>query len=159
MESKFRAVNSKKKNFNEAKLRKRLKEIGEKIDRYFEELEENDNNEAFISSTDAEELKSKIEQLKERREKYQKFLRELKDSGETQISLTDPDSRAMMNNQRIEVCYNVQITVDSKHKLILDHEVTNEVKDNNQLSKMSKRAKEILEVDELEVTADKGYHV
>jgi len=156
--SKFRAVNSKKRNFNEAKLKKKLKEIDEKIDRYFEELEENDNNESNVNSPDAEELKSKIEQLKERREKYQNYLRELKDSGETQISLTDQDSRAMVNNQRIEVCYNVQLTVDSKHKLILDHEVTNEVKDNNQLSKMSKRAKDILGVDELEVTADKGYY-
>jgi hypothetical protein len=49
-----------------------------------------------------------------------------------------------MNNQRIEVCYNLQISVDEKHKLILDHEITNEVTDNNQLSKMAKRAKEVL---------------
>jgi uncharacterized protein YutD len=156
--SKFRAVNSKKRNFNEAKLRKKLKEIDEKIDMYFEELEYNDLQEGNVNSPNAEELKSKIEQLKERREEYRKFLGELKDSGETQISLTDPDSRAMVNNQRIEVCYNVEITVDSKHKLILDHEVTNEVKDSNQLSNMSERAKDILEVDELEVTADKGFY-
>jgi transposase len=118
--SKFGAVNSKKRNFNEAKLRKKLKEIDEKIDMYFEELEYNDLQENNVNSPNAEELKSKIEQLKERGEEYRKFLGELKDSGETQISLTDPDSRAMVNNQRIEVCYNVEITVDSKHKLILD---------------------------------------
>jgi hypothetical protein len=52
----------------------------------------------------------------------------------------------------------VQTTVDSKHKLIIDHEVTNEVKDHDQLSRMSKRAKEILGVEELEVLADKGYY-
>ena len=156
--SKFKAVNSKKRNFNEAKLKKKLKEIEEKIDRYFKELEDNDNSEENVNPPNVQELTTKIEQLKERREEYQKFLRELKDSDETQISLTDPDSRAMVNNQRIEVCYNVQITVDEKNKLILDHEVTNEVKDNNQLSKMSKRAKEILEVDEMEVLTDKGYY-
>lgn len=156
--SKFKAVNSKKNNFNEAKLKKKLKEIEEKIEGYFKELEENDNSEAHLSSPDAQELTAKIELLKKRREEYQKLLRELKESGENQISLTDSDSRAMVNNQRIEVCYNVQVTVDDKHKLILDHEVTNEVKDNNQLSKMSKRPKEILEVDELEVLTDKGYY-
>lgn len=155
--SKFKAVNSKKKNFNEAKLKKRLKEIEEKIDGYFKELEDNDNREAHVKSLDAQELAEKIDLLKKRREEYHELLRKLKESGESQISLTDPDSRAMVNNQRIEVCYNVQITVDDKHKLILDHEVTNEVKDTNQLSKMSKRAKEILEVNELGVLADKGY--
>ncbi len=119
--SKFKAVNSKKRNFNEAKLNKKIKEIEEKIDTYLSELEENDRD-------------------------------------ETQISLTDPDSRTMVNNQRIEVCYNMQFTVDEKHKLILDHEVTNEVKDQNQLSKMAKRAKEILGVEEIEVLTDKGYY-
>jgi len=156
--SKFKAVNSKKRNFNEAKLKKKLSEIEEKIERYFKDLEENDTSEAHVSFPDAEELKEKIELLKQRREKYQELLKNLKESGESQISLTDPDSRAMVNNQRIEVCYNVQITVDEKHKLILDHEITNDVKDNDQLTKMSKRAKEILEVDELDVAADKGYY-
>jgi len=99
--------------------------------------------------------KAKIEMLRDRRGKYQGLLKELRASGESQISLTDPDSRAMLNNQRVEVCYNVQATVDDKHKLILDHEVTNEAKDQDQLSRM---AKEILEVEGLEVLADKGYY-
>jgi transposase len=51
--SKFRAVNSKKRNFNEAKLRKKLKEIDEKIDMYFEELEYNDLQENNVNSPDA----------------------------------------------------------------------------------------------------------
>ncbi|MFQ6052328.1 MAG: transposase, partial [Candidatus Hydrothermarchaeota archaeon] len=71
--------------------------------------------------------------------------------------LTDPSSRAMVNNQRIEVCYNVQFTVDS-NKLILDYEVTNDIKDGEHLSEMGKRAKQILEVEEIEVLADKGYY-
>lgn len=80
---------------------------------------------------DAEEMKTKIGYLKDRKDKYQELLKGLRESGCTQISLTDPDSRAMVNNQRVEVCYNIQSTVDAKHKLILDHEVTNEVKDTN----------------------------
>lgn len=156
--SKFKAVNSKKRNFNEAKLKKRLKDIDEKIESYLKEIDENDNNEAYVSPPDKEKLKGKIELLKVRKEEYQERLKKLKESGETQVSLTDPDSRAMLNNQKIEVCYNVQMSVDEKNKLILDYEVTNEVVDSNQLCEMSKRAKDILDVKELKVTADAGYY-
>lgn len=156
--SKFRAVNCKKRNFNREKLEKRIREIEEEIDKYFKELEENDEKESSVNDLSAEELKKKIEWLREHGEEYKGLLQRLIKSGESQISLTDPDSRAMMNNQRVEVCYNVQTTVDSKYKLILDHEVINDGTDQNQLSEMAKRAKEILEVEKLEVLADKGYY-
>lgn len=156
--SKFKAVNSKKRNFNEAKLKKKIREIENKIDEYLIELDEADRDEKDVHNPDKEELKKKIEEIKRRKEVYGEQLEKLKESGETQVSLTDPDSRAMMNNQRIEVCYNVQLTVDDKYKLIVDHEVSNEVKDDKQLSKMAKRAKEILGVEKLEVLADKGYY-
>lgn len=156
--SKFRASNSKKRNFNEAKLKRATREIEEKVREYLAELDDNDKREAGVKSPGAEELKAKIEILRDRRGKYQGLLKELRASGESQISLTDPDSRAMLNNQRVEVCYNVQATVDDKHKIILDHEVTNEAKDQDQLSRMGKRAKEILGVEGLEVLADKGYY-
>ena len=156
--SKFKAVNSKKRNFNEAKLKKAIKGIDEKVDGYLAELEDNDKEEAYVSHPDAEDIRARVMMLKERGKKYRELLARLKESSETQISLTDPDSRAMLNNQKIEVCYNVQTTVDSKHKLIVDHEVTNEATDYGQLSQISKRAKEILGVEELEVLADKGYY-
>lgn len=156
--SKFRAVNCKKRNFNRAKLMKRIKEIEEEIERYLQELEENDAKEATVSGVSAQDLKAKIEWLKKQGKEYRELLQRLIDNGESQISLTDPDSWAMLNNQRVEVCYNVQATVDSKHKLILDYEVTNEGTDYGQLSEMARRAKEILEVEKLEALADKGYH-
>lgn len=156
--SKFRAVNGKKRNFNRAKLEKRIREIEESIERYFRELEDNDDKEAAVQVVKAEELKAKLQWLKEKGEEYRALLKRLVDSGESQISLTDPDSRAMVNNQRVEVCYNVQVTVDSKNKLILDHEVTNDGTDYDYLSKMALRAKETLGVEKLEVLADKGYY-
>ncbi|MBM3120438.1 MAG: IS1182 family transposase [Chloroflexi bacterium] len=156
--SKFRAVNCKKRNFNRAKLMKRIKEIEEEIERYLQELEENDAKEATVNGVSAEELKAKIEWLHKQGKQYRELLRRLIDSGESQISLTDPDSRAMLNNQRVEVCYNVQATVDSKHKLILDYEVSNEGTDYSHLSEMAQRAKEILRVEKLEALADKGYY-
>jgi transposase len=156
--SKFRAVNCKKRNFNKAKLEHRIREIEKAVDEYFKELEDNDNKEASAEAVKAEELKARIQWLKEKGEEYKALLKRLIKSGESQISLTDPDSRAMMNNQRVEVCYNVQATVDSKHKLILDHEVTNEGTDYNYLGKMAQRAKDILGAEKLEVLADKGYY-
>jgi hypothetical protein len=84
----------------------------------------------------------------------------MEESGETQISLTDPDSRSMPvgGGRTTDVAYNVQMSVDSKHKLILDYEVTNEVTDRSLLSQMSERAKEALSVEELDVLADMGYY-
>lgn len=156
--SKFKAVNSKHRNFYESKLKKRLKEIDEKTEKYLKELDENDDAEVDIESPNAKKLKEKIEHLKERKEEHQGMLKKLKETGQAQISLTDPDSRLMLNNQRNEVCYNVQTTVDEKNKLILDYEVTTENDDSNHLSEMSVRAKQILEVDELKVVADANYY-
>jgi hypothetical protein len=55
------------------------------------------------------------------------------------------------------VGYNVQTAVDAKHHLIVAHEVTNVGHDRTQLSNMSKQAKEVIETDELDVVADRGY--
>lgn len=93
--SKFKAVNSKHRNFYESKLKKRLKEIDEKTEKYLKELDENDDAEADIESPNAKKLKEKIEHLKERKEEHQGMLKKLKETGQAQISLTDPDSRLM----------------------------------------------------------------
>jgi len=156
--SKFRAVNSKKRNFNEEKLKRKIREIEEKVEGYLEELDENDKEERGVDCLAREGLKKKIEEIKRRKEEYKRLLEGLRESGEKQISLTDPEARAMLNNQRIEVCYNVQLAVDSKHKLILAHEVTNEVSDQNQLSRMAERVKKVVNKEEIEVLADKGYY-
>ena len=91
----------------------------------------------------------------------------MEDTGQTQISLTDPDSRSTPSRcpagmpsgggQVTDVSYNVQVSVDQKHKLIVDHEVTNEPTDRNLLHPMALRAQEALGVDHLEVVADMGY--
>lgn len=156
--SKFRASNAKKQNFTRKKLNRSLKEIDKKIDRYLCDLEEADEKESKTKKPSAKELKEKIEWLKSRKNKYQELKEEMDNSSQTEVSLTDPDARSMMDNQRVQVCYNVQTTVDAKHKLILDCDLTNEPADQHQLTKMAKRAKALLEVDTLEVLADKGYY-
>jgi transposase len=156
--SKFKAQNSKRRNFTREKLDKSIKEIDAKIQGYLDELDEADEQEAEVKPTTAEQLKEKIEQLRNRKDKYEQIDKQLTESGESQISLTDPDSRSMKVGQGSDVCYNVQTVVDSKHKLILEHEVTNDPTDHGQLSNMALRTKQTLGVSELEVVADKGYY-
>jgi transposase len=156
--SKFKAVNSKKRNFNEKQLAKKIRDIDSKIEQYLKQLDGNDEAEKGSEGFSEEELGKKLEELKKRRGNYKRLVEGLKEKGENQVSLTDADSRAMVSNQRTDVGYNVQTAVDEKHKLILDYRVTNEANDTNQLSKMSKRAKGILGVERLDVLADKGYY-
>jgi transposase len=156
--SKFKAQNSKSRNFTDKKLDKAIKEIDKKIQSYLDELDEADEQEAEVNRPTADQLKEKIEQLRKRRGKHEQTREQLKESGQSQISLTDPDSRSMKVSQGTDVCYNVQTVVDSKHKLILEHEVTNDPTDQAQLSRMAVRAKLLLEVEEMEVVADRGYY-
>ena len=76
-----------------------------------------------------------------------------------QISLTDPDARSMATSGRGTgmVGYNVQTAVDTKHHLIVAHEVTNVGNDRGQLFNMAKQAQEAIEVENLKVVADRGY--
>lgn len=158
--SKFKAVNNKGRNFTDRKLKRTMKDIDKKIDAYLQELDESDAKEPEERKLTAEELKEKIKTLRERMKKYKGFQKQMEESGETQISLTDPDSRSMPvgGGRTTDVAYNVQMSVDEKHKMIVDHEVTNEVTDRSLLSQMSERAKEALGVEELEVLADMGYY-
>lgn len=156
--SKFKAQNSKRRNFTVEKLDKTIKEIDAKIKEYLDELDEADEQEAEVKTPTKEELKEKIEQLRNRKLQNEMIHKQLKESGESQISLTDADSRRMKVGQGSDICYNVQTVVDELRKLILEHEVRNEPTDHHQLSKMALRAKQTLEVEELEVVADRGYY-
>lgn len=158
--AKFKAVNNAQRNFSPGRLKRTLARTDERIDRYLEELDANDEEEDEFEKPTAEELREKIEILKKRRQEVEARQEEIAQSGQQQISLTDPDARSMPvgGGRRTQVAYNVQITVDAKHKLILDHEVTNSVTDQGQLSKMAIRAQQLLEAEHLEALADMGYY-
>jgi transposase len=157
--SKFKAVNSRDRNFTKGKLERLNRRAEEKIKRYLEELDKADKEEQDNEKPTAEELQQKIEWLRGRKKEYTELRERMDQTGEVQVSLTDPDARSMVlgTNRGTKVAYNVQISVDAKHKLIVDHEVTNERNDKNQLSSMAIRAKEALEVRSLDVVADQGY--
>jgi transposase len=116
--SKFKAVNSGERNFTRKKLERRLKELDGKVERYLDEMDRSDPREED-PPLDKEALKQKIAKLKERKGRYEELIKELNSSGQSQVSLTDPDSRAMALTPRGEVSYNVQTAVDSKYHLIV----------------------------------------
>ena len=155
--SKFKAVNSKDRNFTRDKLKDRVKRIEEKIEKYMEELDEGDAEEAKEKKKSAEEIRRIIEELKERKGQYQGYAEEMEKAGETQKSLTDGDSRLMLANGKMDICYNVQTAVDSKNKMIAEFEVTNNANDMNQITPMMEKVKEILGTETIAVAADAGY--
>lgn len=157
--SKFRASNSKKNNFNEKKLNRKIKYIEESIDKYEMTADKNDNEETNSRKLTKEEIKQRIAELKTRKNQYVRYKKQMEETGITEISTVDPDSRLMgVNNNGIDVCYNVQTVVDSKYNLIVDYDVINNPTDQGQLSKMSTKAKEVFEVESVKVLADKGYY-
>jgi hypothetical protein len=151
--SKFKASNSKKRNWTKAKLRDRIRRIDASIEEYLTLLEASDRE----AASQPTKVREKIASLEQRMKQYQALLEDLDSTGNNQVSQTDPDSRLMVGNGKADVGYNVQTAVDSKYKLIAACEVTNEINDRYQLAPMSKLAKETLGVDTLAVVADKGY--
>jgi hypothetical protein len=110
-----------------------------------------------ISEEDAQKAEKK-EERKEKRNQYEKISKELKASGEEQLSVTDPDSRAVVLLRNIvNVGYNIQSSSDAKHKLLVDYD-TGSVNDTHALAPMAIQTKELLQVEHLTVLADKGYH-
>ena len=85
------------------------------------------------------------------------MLAELDRTGESQISLTAPGSRAMAAHTHVAVGYNVQVAVDAKHKLIVEQQVTNQVVDMGLLAQTAEPAKAVLGVERIAVVADRGY--
>lgn len=158
--SKFKAVNNRDRNFTAAKMKRRMAQIEESVARYLHQLDSADRQEPSLAqSMKTTRLKEKIAKLKEEMVRLEMLESQRQESEDQQISLTDPDARSMATAGRGSgtVGYNVQTVVDTEHHLIVTHEVTNVGHDRSQLSPMAKQAKEVLEVDELDVVADRGY--
>ena len=156
--SKFRAVNSRERNFSEGKLNRRLQWMEERIADYLAALQREDEGASEPSEVSAAELQAKLAALQEQQVVYEGLKQQLAESGEKQISLTDAEARLMKGRQGQHVSYNVQIAVDSKHKLVAAYAVTNEGNDVNCLAELAQGAQRELGVEELKVCADRGYY-
>jgi transposase len=155
--SKFKAVNSSDRNFTNAKLKRRMEEIEANISRYLAELDTADRQEPAAAQSRSARLADKITALKAQMATLKEIEAKLQASGETQISLTDPDARSMITRGAGIVGYNVQTAVDAKHHLIVAHEVTNTGSDRDQLSGMAKDARAAIGTTALTAIADRGY--
>src|SRR5712691_7533413 len=158
--SKFKAVNTRDKNFTRGKVERRRAQLEKSVARYLAQLDTADLQEP------SEELAAKTVHLKEKLVKLESEMQRLAAmeklmlaSPDQQISVTDPDSRSMATSGRGSrvVGYNVQVAVDTKHHLIITHEVTNVGTDRSQLSSVAKEAKATLGAESLDAVADRGY--
>ena len=153
--SKFKAVNAKDNNLTLSKLDDRIKRLDEHISIYMEELDAYDHEEVRKLSKD--EIQRKLDVCKERKERYEGYRNQLEESDESQISLTDPDSRLMKANEGFCVGYNVQTAVDAESHMIAVFQVTNNPTDHGQITSVASEVKADYDVPVLETTADKGY--
>jgi transposase len=157
--SKFKAVNNRDRNFTKAKMKRRLQQIDESIERYLGQIASADRQEPGVANRKTQRLEDKIKTLKEEMERLKKLEVRMLEAPDEQISLTDPDARSMATSGRGTgmVGYNVQTAVDAKHHLIVAHEVTNQGHDRQQLHNMALQAKVAIGVEQLDAVADRGY--
>src|SRR5258708_3579300 len=157
--SKFKAVNNRDKNYTVAKVGKRIEQVDASIARYLAALDRADREESDVAEAKSGRLKEKIAGLRRQMQSLKEVAQQVQAAPDQQVSLTDPDARSMATSGRGTgiVGYNVQVAVDTKHHLIVTHEVSNVGHDRDQLSNMSSQAKAAMGADALEVLADRGY--
>ena len=157
--SKFKAVNSRDRNFTPGKIDRRQEQIEQSIQRYLKALETADRTQPAEVEAKTERLREKIATLREQVRRMDTVREELKQQPDGQISLTDSDSRSMISQAKGSgmVGYNVQAVVDARHHLIVTHEVTNVGNDRAQLTKMGTAAKAAMGTQRLQALADRGY--
>jgi transposase len=157
--SKFKAVNTRDRNFTEGKVDKREKQIEESIQRYLNALETADRTQPAELEAKTTRLQDKIARLHEQMRNLEQIKEQLKTEPDGQISRTDPDARSMATSGKGSgmVGYNVQVAVDANHHLIVAHEVTNSGSDRAQLSPMAKAARDAMGKTRLRAVADRGY--
>jgi len=158
--SKFKAVNSRDRNFTPGKIDKRQQQIEESIQRYLKALETADRTQPAELEAKTDRLQEKIKRLRRQMRELDGIKEELASEPDGQLSLTDPDARSMTSHGKGTgiVGYNVQAAVDAKHHLIVAHEVTNVGSDRAQLSPMAQAAREAMGKDKLKAVADRGYY-
>jgi hypothetical protein len=158
--SKFKAVNTRDRNFTQAKMERRLAQIDESIARYLAQLDSADRQGEAVPEAKITRLNEKIVALRQEIGRLNQLNSRMMQSEDKQISLTDPDARSMATSGRGSgvVGYNVQSAVDTRHHLIVAHEVTNVGSDRGQLSDIAERARAAIGSEAIEVVADRGYY-
>jgi transposase len=155
--TRIKAVNKQDRNFSRASLTQFINLADAKLDDFLQRPDQSDVTENGTVGSRVKNLAEKIATIGEWRTRCKAMLAQLDRTGEDQISLTDPDSRAMAAHTRVAVSYNVQIAVDVKHMLLVEQQFTNRVVDMGLLTQTAEAAKEILGVETIAAVADRGY--
>lgn len=158
--SKFKAVNNRDNNYTEKKLKARIAQTEKRVAGYLKELDRADRQGDAAPEAHVDHLKRRLKEAKAFLNQLNTVDAQLKESPDSQLSMTDPDARSMRTkgNATGTVGYNVQSAVDDKYHLIVAHEVTNRVNDRDQLVPMSVKAKEATGMEKPNVYADRGYY-
>jgi transposase len=152
--SKFKAVNNKSKNYTPGKVKDCIERIEKHIEKYLGQMDTQDKNEKETVTTVST---SKLAWLEARLVELKALEKEVNEHPDKQISQTDPDARLMKtHHMERKVCYNVQSAVDTKHHLIVAHEITTTT-DRGQLTLVAKQVQKTLGQKDIIVIADKGY--
>ena len=157
--SKFKAWNSKDRNFTIHKLEERMEWIEDHTAEYLRLIEIADANEDAVEGEfTREELEKKVNELQERLEKYRGYRELMIKEGLSQLSLTDADCRLMKNKNGMDTAYNVQTAVDTGTHMVLDYNMTNANTDHGQLAPTMEYLKGEHPDEVMNAVADKGYH-
>ena len=161
----FHGDASKASIFTRKRLAEQIAKLDQEIEAYGKSLDANDAVEAkeprqdrAAGGGDSGDIGTKVAELMNKRSRAQADLARLEESGQTQLSRTDPDARLLVKNGQGVAGYNVQTAVDDKHKLIIASEVVNDSSDVGQLHAMAKAAKQALDAEALQALADEGYY-
>lgn len=155
--TKIKASNNKKNIFSKEKLEERIERIDKKVEEWFSgaEAEDTEDDEAERKDSTEEDV---LAGLMERKALYEQHLAGLEETGQSEVSLVDPDARLMATNRGgVDAAYNVQSTVDAKHHLVVDFDVSMSAADLGQLDNMVKRLIR-LGYRKFTTLEDKGYY-
>ena len=158
--SKFKAVNGRDKSYSQSVVQRRMEQVDASISRYLAAFDTADRHDPDVPSGKVQRLREKVDKLKEQMRHLREMEAVVAASPDGQVSLTDPDARAMTSAGRgtTVVGYNVQAAVDTTHHLIVAHEVTGIGNDRGQLEPMGRHAQEAIGRSALTVLADRGYN-
>jgi transposase len=157
--SRFKAVNTRDRDYTPGAVRRRIEQIEASIERYLEMLDTADRQEDELAELRTTRINERLAKLRERMRELKAMEQAVAVAPDKQISLTDPDARAMATHGKGTgmVGYNVQAAVDTMHHVIVAHEVTNIGHDRTQLANMGEQARQAMGTTDLTVLADRGY--
>jgi hypothetical protein len=150
--SKFTADNNRSKVTRKKDLKKQLKRLDTEITTWLDTLEDNDDDNEPPSG--GGNTKAALEALEADRATLTERIRGMDDAGLEVQPETDPEARVMGHGR---VGYNVQSSVDGKHRLIVDVDVVQSAADQDQLYRMARRSQRQLQEKKIQVLADAGY--